>query len=452
MLPLLWLLCKVQVYYLIFYFGEKMAITKESILKYHDGGKIGVGLTKNLTTVEELSMAYTPGVALPVKEIAGNSDLVYKLTAKRKLVAVVTDGTAILGLGDLGAAASIPVMEGKAALFKSFGDVDGWPVPLNCCRVDGKSEGPTDPQRIIDAVCAIAPMYGGVNLEDIAAPACFEIEDKLDAMLDIPVFHDDQWGTAVITLAGVMNYSKLCGLSLAELNVVVNGAGSAGIRIAEMLKTAGVESLVICDSKGIITTDRVGLTVQKQKHAVESSGGTVSDALKGAHVFVGVSVADCISAADIQSMADYPAIFAMANPDPEISPDTVRKAMAGKPYVMATGRSDYPNQINNVLGFPFLFRGALDVGATTINLQMKVAAAEALARTAQLPVPEDVKRIYKGETLEFGSDYIIPKPFDRRLFVEVSYAVAKAAVESGVAKDIDLVQYRAELEQHNIDR
>ena len=429
-----------------------MAITRESILKYHDSGKIGINVTKTLTTVEELCLAYTPGVALPVKEIAANPELVNELTAKRKLVAVVSDGTAILGLGDLGASASIPVMEGKAALFKAFGDVDGWPMPLNCCRIDGKSEGPTDPQRIIDAVCAIAPMYGGINLEDIAAPACFEIEDKLDAMLDIPVFHDDQWGTAVITLAGVMNYSKLRDLPLSELKIVINGAGAAGIRIAEMLKTAGVESLVICDSKGVITTDRAGLTEQKQAHAIESSAATVSDALKGAHVFVGVSVANCISAEDILSMADYPAIFAMSNPDPEIDPAVVREAMEDKPYIMATGRSDYPNQVNNVLGFPFLFRGALDVGATTINLPMKVAAAEALAKTAQLPVPEEVKAMYRDEILEFGSDYIIPKPFDRRLFVEVSFAVAKAAVESGVATLTDLDKYRADLEQRNIDR
>lgn len=429
-----------------------MSVTDESILKYHDGGKIGLKVTKTLTTVEELCLAYTPGVALPVKEIAAKPGLVNELTAKSKLVAVVSDGTAILGLGDLGASASIPVMEGKAALFKAFGDVDGWPVPLNCCRKDGKSEGPTDPQRIIDTVCAIAPMYGGVNLEDIAAPACFEIEDKLDAMLDIPVFHDDQWGTAVITLAGVMNYSELRDLPLSELKVVVNGAGAAGIRIAEMLKTAGVESLVMCDSRGIITTDRVGLTEQKKINAVDLPAGTVSDALKDAHVFVGVSVADCISAEDVLGMAEYPAIFAMSNPDPEIDPAVVRDAMGDKPYIMATGRSDYPNQVNNVLGFPFLFRGALDVGATTINLPMKVAAAEALAKTAQLPVPEEVKSMYPDEVLEFGDDYIIPKPFDRRLFVEVSYAVAKAAVESGVAKDVDLEKYRQELGERNITR
>ncbi len=429
-----------------------MAITRESILKYHASGKIGVNVTKTLETVEELCLAYTPGVAVAVKEIADNPELANSLTAKKKLVGVVTDGTAILGLGDLGASASIPVMEGKAVLFKAFADVDGWPVPLNCCRIDGKSEGPTDPQRIIDMVCALAPMYGGINLEDIAAPACFEIEDKLDAMLDIPVFHDDQWGTAVITLAGVMNYSKLRDVPLSAMKVVINGAGAAGIRIAEMLKTAGVESLVICDSKGVITTARAGLTKQKQDHAVESSASTVSEALQGAHVFVGVSVANCITADDVLSMADYPAIFAMANPDPEIDPAVVRDAMGDRPYIMATGRSDYPNQVNNVLGFPFLFRGALDVGKTTINLPMKVAAAEALAHTAQLAVPEDVKAMYPDERLEFGPDYIIPKPFDRRLFVEVSYAVAKAAVVSGVAKDIDLEKYRADLEQRNIDR
>ena len=391
--------------------------------------------TRPLSSVEDLCLAYTPGVAEAVKEIARTPDGLSRLTAKDKLVAVVSDGTAILGLGDLGAEASIPVMEGKAVLFKVFGDVDGWPVPLNHCRIDGKNTGPTDPQRVIDAVAAIAPMYGGINLEDIAAPACFEIEDRLDAMLDIPVFHDDQWGTAVITLAGVMNYCSLCERDMSELKVVINGAGAAGIRIAEMLKTAGAPSVVLCDSRGVVRADRTDLNAKKREHAVESTATTVGEALRGAHVFVGVSVADCIKPEEIKAMAAYPAIFAMSNPDPEIRPELVAETLGDLPYVMATGRSDYPNQINNVLGFPFLFRGALEVGATTISMPMKVAAAEALARTAREPITAEVQSYYPQEHLELGPNYVIPKPFDSRLFVEVSAAVAEAAVASGVARD-----------------
>lgn len=426
-----------------------MSGNREEVLKFHEGGKIGLRLAKPLRNVNDLCTAYTPGVAIPVKEIARDRSALYRYTAKSNLVAVVTDGTAILGLGDLGAEASIPVMEGKAVLFKAFGDVDGWPVPLNRCRMAGKDQGPTDPQRVIDCVCALAPMYGGINLEDIAAPACFEIEDRLDAMLDIPVFHDDQWGTAVITTAGVMNYARLCGRSLQELRIVINGAGAAGIRICEMLKAAGTPAVTLCDSRGVVRSDRTDLTPKKREHAVSSSSRTVGEALRGAHVFVGVSVADCIKPDEILAMESYPAIFAMANPDPEIRPDIVREAMGHRPYVMATGRSDYPNQINNVLGFPFLFRGALDAGAKTINLAMKTAASNALAAVAREPVPDDVRSLYAGDRLEFSPSYIIPKPFDRRLFVEVSFAVAQAAVQSGVASGLDLAAYRRSLEQRN---
>jgi malate dehydrogenase (oxaloacetate-decarboxylating)(NADP+) len=427
-----------------------MSYDKEEVLKYHQGGKVAVKLPSPLKTKDDLCLAYTPGVAHAVKDIAENPEEVFEVTSKSNLVAVVSDGTAILGLGDLGAAASIPVMEGKAVLFKSFGDVDAWPVPLNCCRIDGKNTGKTDPKRVIEAVKMIAPQYGGINLEDIASPACFEIEDTLDAELDIPVFHDDQWGTAVISLSGVMNYAFLAGKEMKDLKVVMNGAGAAGIRICEMLKAAGVVDVTMCDTKGTIRTDRTDLNAFKAKHAVNTSALTLKEALVGADVFVGVSAANVLTGDDVKTMGEFPAIFAMANPDPEISPKVVAEALADRKYVMVTGRSDYPNQINNVLGFPYLFRGALDVRATTINKEMKVAAANALAMLAREEVPEDIKALYPNEKLEFGLGYIIPKPFDRRLFVEVSYAVAEAAVKTGVAKkNVDLQSYKSTLIKRN---
>ena len=430
-----------------------MAYGKEEVMAYHKGGKVAVRLPRELKTKDDLCLAYTPGVAHAVKAIAANPDAVYDCTAKPNLVAVVSDGTAILGLGDLGAAASIPVMEGKAVLFKAFGDVDAWPVPLNHCRVGGGNTGKTDPKRVIEFVKAIAPQYGGVNLEDIASPACFEIEDTLDRELDIPVFHDDQWGTAVISLSGVMNYARLAGKPLESLKIVMNGAGAAGIRICEMLKAAGATDVTMCDTKGTIRKDRTDLNPFKARHAVETSAMTLKEALVGADVFIGVSAANVLSGDDVKKMGDFPAIFAMANPDPEIAPAEVAKALEGRRYVMVTGRSDYPNQINNVLGFPYLFRGALDVRATTINKEMKVAAANALAALAREPVTPEVAALYPNEKLEFGTGYIIPKPFDRRLFVEVSYAVAEAAVKSGVARlPVDLAEYRRNLERRNAER
>ncbi|MBE6383226.1 MAG: malate dehydrogenase [Lentisphaerae bacterium] len=430
-----------------------MAYGKEEVMAYHKGGKVAVRLPRELKTKDDLCLAYTPGVAHAVKAIAADPESIYDCTAKPNLVAVVSDGTAILGLGDLGAAASIPVMEGKAVLFKAFGDVDAWPVPLNCCRVGGANTGKTDPKRVIEFVKAIAPQYGGVNLEDIASPACFEIEDTLDRELDIPVFHDDQWGTAVISLSGVMNYARLAGKGLDELKVVMNGAGAAGIRICEMLKAAGVKDVTMCDTKGTIRKDRTDLNAFKARHAVETKAMTLKEALVGADVFIGVSAANVLTGDDVRKMGEFPAIFAMANPDPEIAPAEVAKALADRRYVMVTGRSDYPNQINNVLGFPYLFRGALDVRATTINKEMKVAAANALAALAREPVTPEVAALYPNEKLEFGTGYIIPKPFDRRLFVEVSYAVAEAAVKTGVARlKVDLAEYRRDLERRNAER
>lgn len=425
-----------------------ITITKQEVFDFHKNGKVRTALSKPLKTQKDLCLAYTPGVAQAVKEIAREPSSSFALTSRSNLVAVVSDGTAILGLGDLGALASIPVMEGKAALFKTFAGVDAWPVPVGHCRKDGADTGKTDPQRVIDVVRAIAPMYGGINLEDIAAPACFEIERVLDEELDIPVFHDDQWGTAVITVAGLINYAHIAKRALADLRVVINGAGAAGIRIADMCKAAGVKDLTMCDSKGIIRADRADLTEHKRRHAVTTDRRTLKDAIAGAHVFIGVSAANVLSGDDVRTMADFPAVFAMANPDPEIEPDVVAAAMAGRPYVMATGRSDYPNQINNVLGFPFLFRGALDVHARTINTEMKVAASTALAMLAREPVPADIQALYPDEKLEFGPQYIIPKAFDRRLYGVVSYAVAEAAVRSGAAPaDTDLAAVKAKLAQ-----
>ncbi|MBI2441713.1 MAG: malate dehydrogenase [Lentisphaerae bacterium] len=425
-----------------------MSNCRVEILKYHAGGKVGTLLTKPLDGPATLSLAYTPGVAVPVQEIARTPAAVFDCTAKRNLVAVVSDGSAILGLGDLGATASIPVMEGKAVLFKAFADVDAWPVPLECCRKNGARTGRTDPERLIETVARLACQYGGINLEDIAAPECFEIECRLDELLDIPVFHDDQWGTAVITLAGVLNYCQLAGRQLSDLRVVINGAGAAGIRIADLLKDAGVGDLVLCDSKGVIHAGRNDLNAMKSRYAIKTAERTLEQALRGSQVFIGVSVADCLDPAWLPAMAAYPAIFAMANPNPEIRPEQVASVLGRKPYVMATGRSDYPNQINNVLGFPFLFRGALDMRASTINLAMKKAAAQALAELARQPAPEEIKAIYNDPVLAFGPGYIVPKPFDRRLFTEVSCAVARAAVDSGVARDASALQdYPAQLQQ-----
>jgi malate dehydrogenase (oxaloacetate-decarboxylating) len=359
-----------------------------------------------------LSLAYTPGVAEPCKDIAEDPEKVYEYTVKGNMVAVVTDGTAVLGLGNIGPAAALPVMEGKALLFKSFAGVDAFPICLNTTDVD----------KIVEIVTMLEPVFGGINLEDIAAPACFEVEKKLKERMSIPIFHDDQHGTAVIVLAALLNALKITGKELAELSVVINGAGAAGIAIAKIMLSAGIENIVICDRKGIIYKGRPeGMNWAKEEMAEvtnkENKKGDLAAALVGADVFIGVSTANVVTPEMVESMNKDPIIFALANPVPEIDPKVAKEAGA---RVVGTGRSDYPNQINNVLAFPGIFRGALDVRATDINEEMKLAAARALAEI----IPEE----------ELSADYIIPKPFDPRVAPAVARAVAEAARESGVAR------------------
>ena len=413
--------------------AKKINISEEKVFEYHLGGKIGLLLTKKLKNQKDLSVAYTPGVSLPCLAIHKDPQKTWDYTAKKNLVAVMTDGTAVLGLGNIGAKASIPVMEGKAVLFKAFSGIDGWPVPLeNVSGPDGK----TDIEKFITAAKSVASMYGGINLEDIAAPACFEIEKRLSEELDIPVFHDDQWGTAIIVLAAIKNYLLVSNKTKENVSVVINGAGAAGIRIAEMLKTFGIKNIVLCDSKGVIHTQREDIKSNPQKmlHAAETKDRILKDAFKNRDIFIGVSAANCVDEEMILSMNHFPAIFALANPNPEITPDRVKKCMTGKKYIMATGRSDYPNQINNVLGFPYIFRGALDVRASKITTNMKIAASEALASLArEKEIPEIVTKAYNRK-FEFGMEYIIPTPFDPRINLYESKAVAEAAIKDGVAK------------------
>ena len=417
----------------IFFMASKFKISKEKVFEYHLGGKIGLLLTKKLKNQRDLSIAYTPGVSLPCLEIHKDPQKTWDYTAKKNLVAVMTDGTAVLGLGNIGAKASIPVMEGKAVLFKAFAGIDAWPLPLeNVSGLDGK----TDIEKFITAAKSVASMYGGINLEDIAAPACFEIENRLSNELDIPVFHDDQWGTAIIVLAAIKNYLIVSNKTKENISIAINGAGAAGLRITDMLKAFGIKNIVLCDSKGVIHTKRedLGSNPLKQTHAAQTNDRTLKEAIKNKDVFIGVSVADCVNEEMVLSMNTFPAIFALANPNPEITPDKVKKCMAGKKYVMATGRSDYPNQINNVLGFPYIFRGALDVRATKITTNMKIAASDALASLARnREIPDLVKKAYNRE-FEFGMEYIIPTAFDPRLNLYESKAVAEAAIKDGVAK------------------
>ncbi|MFA6450953.1 MAG: malic enzyme-like NAD(P)-binding protein [bacterium] len=423
-----------------------MKITTEEVLEYHLGGKIGLKPTKTLNDSRTLSLAYTPGVADVCRAIVDNPDMVFSHTAKGNLVAVVSDGTAVLGLGDIGPRAGIPVMEGKCVLFKTFGEVDAWPVTFENARVNGNA-GATDINKLIELTAAVSNMYGGINLEDIAAPECFDVEDRLQEMLDIPVFHDDQWGTAVISLAGVKNYCKLTAKPIGDLGIVVVGAGAAGIRISQMLAADGAKKIILLDSKGVCHSGREDLNDFKKTYAFDTPMRTLKDALVGADLVILVSKrlqrdgSRTLEPEWVKSMAHYPGIFSMANPDPEIYPEEVREALGDKPYIMSTGRSDYPNQINNVLGFPFIFRGALDVRAKKITIAMKVAAAEGLARLAGEDVPDSVKEAYGGKSMSFGPDYIIPTPFDRRLLTFVAYAVAEAAVKDGVARVTDIAHY-----------
>ena len=411
-----------------------MKIDETSVLEFHEGGKVALKMPHPVKTVEDLCLAYTPGVGKAVLRLADYPEDAFRYTAKGHTVAVVSDGTAILGLGDRGPTAAIPVMEGKCVLFKSFAGVDAWPVVLDHCRVGGASTGKTDPQRVIDAVAMLAPMYGGINLEDIAGPACFEIEDTLTEMLDIPVFHDDQWGTAVIVLAAVRNYAIFAQKPFESLRVVINGAGAAGTRIRELLLAGGAAQVISCDSKGVIYKGRPCNQARHERIAEDTKCRTLEEALLGADVFVGVSVADCVKPEWLLTMAPNPAVFALANPNPEIRPEQAAGVMGDRPYVMATGRSDYPNQINNVLCFPFLFRGALDVHARKITPAMKLAAADALALAARTEASADTRALYAGESLTFGRDYVIPKPFDPTLLPTVATGVALAAMKDGVAR------------------
>lgn len=421
----------------------KKKLTKEMALEYHLGGKIGLDLKKALLNDVDLSLAYTPGVADVCKLVEAEPESVFKYTSKWNTVAVVTDGTAVLGLGDIGARASIPVMEGKAVLFKAFADVDGWPVPLTGVRRNGDT-GKSDPDAFVETVERLAIMYGGINIEDVAAPACFEIEDRLRDSLDIPVFHDDQHGTAIISLAALRNYLHLTGKNIADIRIVISGGGAAGIRIGELFRHAGAKNIMMCDSKGVIHEGRENLTEQKKQFALSTVCRTIGDALKGADVFVGVSVPGVVTGEMIAGMAPEPAVFAMSNPVPEIMPEEV-ESVRNDAYV-ATGRSDYPNQINNVLGFPFIFRGALDVRASDITTNMKIACSEALAALAREEVPEYICKAYGGIELSFGRDYLIPKPFDRRVLVRAASAVAEAAMKDGVARQkINIAAYISSL-------
>jgi malate dehydrogenase (oxaloacetate-decarboxylating)(NADP+) len=417
-------------------------IRPEDVLEYHSSppaGKVSVTPTKPCHTQRDLSLAYTPGVAIPCKEIEREPGLAYKYTAKGNLVAVVSNGTAVLGLGNIGALAGKPVMEGKGVLFKRFADIDVFDIEL----------ATEDPEEIIRTCQILEPTFGGINLEDIKAPECFHIEEELKKTMRIPVFHDDQHGTAIISGAGLINALEIAAKDIAAVKVVFNGAGASALACAAHYVKLGVrrENIVMCDTKGVIFEGRTEhMNPYKARFASPTAARTLTEALVGADVFFGLSSADCVTAEMVKAMAPNPIIFALANPDPEIPYDAAKAARPDA--IVATGRSDYPNQVNNVLGFPFIFRGALDVRATTINDEMKLAATQALASLAKEDVPDSVLRAYGVERLEFGREYIIPKPFDPRVLTWGAAAVARAAMDSGVAQErVDLAQYREELEK-----
>jgi malate dehydrogenase (oxaloacetate-decarboxylating)(NADP+) len=417
-----------------------LKIRKEDALNYHmqgQPGKIEVVPTKVLSTQLDLALAYSPGVAEPCKEIAANKDDVYKYTAKGNLVAVITNGTAVLGLGNIGPEASKPVMEGKGVLFKKFAGIDVFDIEI----------AEEDPDKFIQIVKALEPTFGGINLEDIKAPECFRIEQELRELVDIPIMHDDQHGTAIISAAALLNALELIGKKMDQIKLVVNGAGAAAVSCTRLYYELGLkpENLVMCDSKGVIHKDRKDLDPIKASFATSRKVKTLQDAMKGADVFVGLSKGDVLTPDDIHAMANDPIVFALANPNPEISYEVARKTRPD--LIMATGRSDHPNQVNNVLGFPYIFRGALDVRATEINEEMKLASVRAIANLAKEPVPDMVVKAYGATSLSFGREYLIPKPLDPRLITSISPAVAKAAMESGIARKMitDWEAYHQEL-------
>jgi malate dehydrogenase (oxaloacetate-decarboxylating)(NADP+) len=420
---------------------ERRTFTDHEALAFHrepTPGKISVTPTKPMATQRDLSLAYSPGVAVPVLAIAADPDAAYDYTSKGNLVAVISNGTAILGLGDKGALASKPVMEGKAVLFKRFADVDSIDVEVLS----------RDPNEIITVVKNIGITYGGINLEDIKSPECFRIETELQELLDIPVFHDDQHGTAIISAAGLINACEITGRKLSEIKLVLNGPGAAGIATLDLIKAMGVrpENCIAVDTKGVLYRGRTeSMNQWKSAHAVETDARTLAEALKGADAFFGLSVKGAVTAEDVKLMADRPIIFAMANPDPEITPEEVKAVRPDA--IVATGRSDYPNQVNNVLGFPYIFRGALDVRARRVNMEMKIACANALAKLAREDVPDEVAAAYHGGHLRFGADYIIPSPFDPRLIWYIPPFVAQAAMDTGVARKPipDMDAYRESL-------
>ena len=411
--------------------------TKQEALDYHIGGKIGTNVKTPFRGADDLTLAYSPGVAEPCKEIEKDESLAYKYTNKANLVAVISNGTAVLGLGDIGALGSKPVMEGKAVLFKKFAGVDAFDIEIN----------EKDPDKLIEICKAISPTFGGINLEDIKAPECFYIEERLKAETNIPVMHDDQHGTAIITTAGLINALRINGKQAKDLKVVVNGSGAAGIACAKMYQNVGVEHIIMLDSKGVIHSKRDDLTAQKAEFAIETDARTLDDAMNGADMFLGLSKGGVVTKDMIKSMAKDPIIFALANPVPEIYPEDIKEVRDDA--MVGTGRSDYANQVNNVLGFPYIFRGALDVHARYITEEMKMAAANALAELARDEVIEEVKDIMKNKDIKFSRDYIIPNPFDKRVLFAVAPAVAKAAFDGGVAgvKEFDEKAYKEELKK-----